>query len=257
MRRTLAASLFLSCIAAALPLPGAPAPAKKSIACDDGGLYIGNIIDAKFSLHIRDGKKQTWEYSFIDTHSGTMPPSKIEASGTYELVDDLAIFTGTLKGAEADKDKETEVRFGLNYGFPDGKVLFNRFFPAPDKTQRYHRKLFEKRDGQWRVREERILSMPAAGPPDKGKWQVKFTGERVRRDKAGKEVRQKVEEQVAYDKGEHGVWILARPVSWLPGTLVPQKKDGEILSVGGDVSYDYLAALRGFHPFIANLPVPD
>src|SRR5271165_6140147 len=122
----------LACLGLALPisaLTGAPAPVKKSIACQDKGSYLGNIIDATYSLHICDDSKQTWEYCFTDTHSGTAPATRLTAGGTYDLAGDLAVFTGTLS---SDKEKMVEIRFALNYGCPDGRLEFDRLFPAAD-----------------------------------------------------------------------------------------------------------------------------
>lgn len=234
-------------------LNAAPAPpVKKSIACEDRGMYIGNIIDASWSLRIADSPKRTWVHRFTDTHSGTRPTTKNEASGTYELVGDLAIFTGTLTRSEA---KPIEVRFALNYGFPDGRVEFDGCFPAAGGTLRYHRKLFDKRDGEWQPREERDLSLAATPPPREGPWKVKFTGQRIRWDKDGKEVRQKVDEEVVYNKGDNGAWNTDRRGTWLPLVLFPKAKDGELVSVS--LWPPYIYALRGFSPDIATMPLGD
>ena len=59
------------------------------------------------------------------------------AAGTYELHQDLAVFSGHAEGGE-------EIRFGMNYAFPGGRVYFNAFFPASDSELRYHRQWFRK-----------------------------------------------------------------------------------------------------------------
>src|SRR5262245_4099994 len=95
---------------------------EKDISCKDAGQYIGGI-DRVYKLEITGPKDKKWDYSFALQPEASMQ-GNVKASGTYEFVDDLAVFTG--------KRNAEDVRFGLNYGFLAGKVEFNGFFAAAD-----------------------------------------------------------------------------------------------------------------------------
>ncbi|MBY0527265.1 MAG: hypothetical protein K2R98_27970 [Gemmataceae bacterium] len=206
---------------------------KKDIQCQDSGQYIGGI-NRDYRLKVSGPKDKKWEYAF-----SAMGAGDVKLNGTYELVDDLAVFTG--KTAKGD-----EVRFGLNYGFPGDKVEFNGFFPDSDKTLRYHRKWFKKVNGEWKPAEEITLSMPRT-PLDGKEWKVPMQGEHVRWEGV-KATRTKIDETLIY-QGQG----LTKPQGRLPVYLMPRVIDRRLDAVFPDQrgSSNPQGMLRGFSPHVA------
>src|SRR5262249_37886332 len=97
------------------PVPGKEE--KRSIALKAEHQYIGGL-DRLWKVDIDGPEKKTWSYSFTISPSGD--GGDIQASGSYEIDGDLAVFTGAAK----QKGGETEIRFALNFGFPGDKVHF-------------------------------------------------------------------------------------------------------------------------------------
>ncbi|MBL8796502.1 MAG: hypothetical protein JNM56_21560, partial [Planctomycetia bacterium] len=146
-----------------------------------------------------------------------------------------------------------DIRFGLNYGFPEGKVAFNGFFPADGQSLRYHRQWFRQCDGQWEVAEEITLTMPPS-VPDGDQWQVAVKGEHVRRE-AGQEKRAAIDEKLTYTRTEgSSLYVLHRPKGRLPFSLFPHLKgkqlEAAVQTVGPHSPFGYL---RGFNPSLASL----
>jgi hypothetical protein len=221
----------------------AAAAEQKSIECKDAGHYIGGI-DRVYKLYISGPKDRKWDYTFE-----MLPASegKITAGGTYELVDDLAIFTG--------KSNKSDIRFGINYGFPGGKVEFNGFFAAGDQELRYHRRWFRKGGDQWKPAEEITLSMPRALP--KGNpWQVLFKGEHVVWDAMGKEKRETIEKTVGYKQLDGaGAYHLQQPLpNRTPSLLFPVAAGDRLQAVLfiPERGHGPGGVLRGFHPELAD-----
>src|SRR5260370_6875455 len=120
-------------------MPAAPLPEGAAEPCDISGEAYNTLatgIPGGWRLKISSPKEKRWEVRF---ESGIEAERRKAAAGTYELVDGLAVFTGR-------SDKGEETRFGLNYGFPGGKVQFNAFFPAAEDQLRYRRRWFQKVD---------------------------------------------------------------------------------------------------------------
>jgi hypothetical protein len=185
-------------------LPQAPAE-PSDISCEAYNT-LATGIERGWALTISGPKEKQWEVRF---ESMIERERRKVAAGTYELLDGLAVFTGR-------SDKGEETRFGLNYGFPGGKVQFNAFFPAGDEELRYRRRWFQKVDGAWQLSEELLLTVPRAAPnQDVNRWQVRLTGERRRWDKAGKVTTVTIDKTLTYakDGGTPGFFNLegARP----------------------------------------------
>lgn len=213
----------------------------QDISCKESGQYIGGI-DRHWQLTITGPKEKKWDYTFTHAPAGAIAAGDIKTGGTYELSGALAVFTSK------------EQRFGLNYGFPGGKVEFNGFFPADERTLRYQRRWYKQRNGQWEIAEEIALAMPRVGPSG-GRWAVSVTGEHMRRDAAGKEQRTKIDETLNYDKLEGTPqYRLHRPKRGIPFTLIPRLNDKQleaVLTTGeGDSPFGFV---RGFSPALANL----
>jgi len=171
--------------------PNAPLPPEPpDISCEAYNT-LATGIERGWGMKISGPKEKQWEVRF---ESMIEAERRKVAAGTYELVDGLAVFTGR-------SDKGEETRFGLNYGFPGGKVQFNAFFPATEDELRYRRRWFQKVDGAWQLSEELLLTVPRAAPnPDVNRWQVRLTGERKRWDKAGKMTTAKIDKTLTYVK---------------------------------------------------------
>src|SRR5881392_3430780 len=102
------------CVAAAVLLgltsAGAQGPAPKTIACKDKGSYTGNVISPKFALTINDDAGKTWEYTYEDDFSGTRKAARSRTAGTYEIKDDLVVFTGKVTGEGGGVKDADELR---------------------------------------------------------------------------------------------------------------------------------------------------
>jgi hypothetical protein len=253
--------LLAWCLAPIL-LADAPAAGEppRSIQCRDQGSYIGNLISPVFTLVINGPQDRTWKYEYSDNLSGTAnPPRTVKATGTYELVDDLALFTGTLTQSDEGGGQETRqtIRFGLNHGFPAGQVQFNRFFPAADGKLHYHQKWFRAKGQEWLPVEERRLAIAGTAPAATAEsWEVTYRGERVRWDERGQATVEKVDDRVVYRRGQGGVFVHeSRPERrWLPAEVAVQVRDGRLESV--TLGYGAIGQLRGFHPQHALPPSP-
>jgi len=225
--------------------------ADRDISCEASSGYIGNVIDLDFSLTIAGPKAREWKYTCTDRGPlGRLEKQPINCRGTYVLEDDLAVFTGSLLPV-----KEKTFRFGLNFGFHDGEVQFDRFFPVEgkDKVFSYHRKWFERRGAEWQPVEEVLLTLSAEIP--KGQtWEVKMHGTRTAWAEDGTVARDSRSEVIVYHRSGHGrheanygtYSAEERTTTWFPGYLAPFLKDGRLLSIRRDVPY--VADIRGFHP---------
>jgi hypothetical protein len=216
---------------------------KKDIQCSASGQYIG-AFDRTYKLTISGPKPRKWEYTV--TVSPPMANGDSKAGGMYELVDDLAIFTG--------KSGQDEIRFGLNYGFPGDKVEFNGFFPGSDKVLRHHRKWFQKAGGKWKAVEELTLTMPRV-LPGKNEWKVRFQGERIRWDKDGKKTRERIDQTLTFKKPGEGFSYYTsdkKPSDRVPAILIPKVAGKRLAAVLlSDHSSGHPQVLRGFHPSLA------
>lgn len=204
------------------------------IQCRDQATYIGGI-DRHYTLTISGPKEKSWKYTF-EMQPGV---AKITLAGSYEIVDDLVLFTGKA-------NDQGEIRFGLNYGFPAGQVEFNGFFAAGDGTLRYHRKWFRNVNGQWQPAKEVILSMPRAALAGGGIRHVEFKGERVVWDQAGQPRRDQIDVKVPYRReGEHFSLHMppANLADVIPALLAP-RQDAVLLGLPGGPD----GFLRGFRP---------
>jgi hypothetical protein len=211
--------------------------AAKNIECTENGKYIGGI-DREWKVTIGGPKDKKWEY-----HHSTMMKEDVTAAGTYELIDDLAVFTG--------KVNDQECCFGLNYGFVEGKVHFNGFFGASDKELRLHRKWFKKGEGGWQPVEEVILTMPREGPAG-AEWTVKLQGERTRWDK-GRPVTDRFDAKLLYINlvgGASPDYSLKDPAEdWLPTGLTTRIINGRLEAV-----LCRAGTACGFSPHLKDLP---
>jgi hypothetical protein len=237
-------------------------PKQPDVSCELAGSYIGNVISPSFKLKLGAPAKPDWTYVSSDDQFGRLKPPRVaEYRGTYAVAGDLVVFTGEQVGpgqAPAAGNPPNGFRFGLNFGFPDGKVAFNQFFPDTRGDLTYHR-IWYRRDGkEWRPAEERRLTLPA--PPKEGaeSWEVAWTGTRTRWDADGKKAEEPVDLRLTYkqkttdrycpDKLPEGSW------AWLPCDLVLRRDKGKVVSV--HESNQYIGDLRGFHPGYARLPGP-
>jgi hypothetical protein len=215
-----------------------------NIQCEESGKYIGGI-DRSWKLSISGPKDKKWEYSF----TSQIKSSDITATGTYELVEDLAVFTG--------KINQEDCCFSLNYGFPGGKVEFNGFFAASDQELRLHRKWFRKVTGAWQPTEEVVLTIPRDLPKGE-EWTLKVRGERTRWDK-GLAMRDKVEKALVYIKlneGDAPSYSLKSPAEdWLPSVLQPKVADGRLEAVLWP-AVGVMGTARGFNPRLVQVPGP-
>jgi len=187
----------------------------------DMGHYIGGI-NRDWGLFITPPPMKRFHYWF--TFSGITEQS---LSGTYEIKDGLAIFTGKLRtgpvfGVAAKRKVTTRpLRFGLNYTFLGDKVHFNLLVPDKDGSFHYRRKWFRQVGGQWKPREEHKLTFIPGEHPEKALvFAVK--GQRLRWDKDGHEKRDEVEALATY-QSHGGSYYRLRPgkVGWLPPMLWP------------------------------------
>ncbi len=237
--------------ASAVPQPvkrdqekGEKAPDARDISCETSGKYIGGL-DRSYRLTIRGPKEKTWAYQFTISPPGLK--GDIKAEGTYEMVEDLAVFTG--------KANDEEIRFGLNFGVAGKQVEFNGFFPESDDVLRHHRKWFRKADGKWKPAEELVLSLPRQAPTG-DTWKVRLKGERVRWDEAGKMTREMIDSEVVYQRVEkRPLFRLSEPApgTRIPPTLIPvlaDKRPEAVLFVG-EANNGTRGFLRGFHPSLA------
>jgi hypothetical protein len=239
---------------APVPLP-VDRQAARDIRCKDSGQYQGNVISPVFSLTVSGPDRKLWVYQSSDDHSGTMrPPLVVRAEGTYELIDDLAVFTGTLTNS-AEKTS-TEIRFGVNFGFPGGKVAFNRFFPGPGDNLRYHRKWFVRQGKGWQPVREITLTIPRTALVEKADtWKVPVKGERVVWAGQDRGKTERIEEHIVYRKSRDRQTYVAvkRPSRrWLPSELRVQFIDGKAVAAVHEGRY--IADLRGLHPRLAIPP---
>jgi hypothetical protein len=178
---------FAAVLLAAVPLADEPA-APPDLSCD---VYSSFATGAQrgWRLKVSGPKETKWEVRFESEYA---QERRLVASGTYELVDGLAVFTG-----KTDQAKET--RFALTYGFFGGKVYFNTFLPATDGELRYRRQWFRKVGDEWKLSEELVLALPRT-LPDKDRWEQRLTGERRRCDEAGKLTVAKIEKTLTYQQ---------------------------------------------------------
>lgn len=239
-------TLVLQLLVAAPPVPPAEKP---DISCELSGSYIGNAISPVFTLTITKPQKAEWTYSVSDNMFGTVKRAKSEYRGTYEIDGDLAVFTG-----ETVANKPHPVRFGLNYGFPDGKVAFDRLFPNDTGEFSYHRKWFRLQGKEWQPAEERQLTMTL---PEKitDAFEVRWKGQRDRWQD-GKRTKEPIDVRLRYKRRQADWYALEKPAerkwAWLPGELILDRANGKVVSVTW--SNRYIGDLRGFHPGAAVVP---
>ena len=144
---------------------------------------------------------------------------------------------------------------GLNFGFPDGKVAFNRFFPGSRGDLTYHRRWFRKEDRAWRPVEERRLTLHAPPKESPETWEVVWKGERVRWGAGGKKAEDSVDVRLTYKRVQTDWYRLEKPAErkweWLPGDLIIEREKDNVVSVRE--SNLSVGDLRGFHPGYAEL----
>jgi hypothetical protein len=220
------------------------------LSCEARGRFIGNYISPTFSLLIRGPASRTWHYELKDDCSGTLPePKVLTAKGTYEIVDDLAIFSGDV-ASTAEETEDRQVRFGVNFTRTKGEIQFNRFFPAGDGRLRYHRKWFANRNGRWMLQEELDLTIPGAVPGES--WTVRFTGMRRHRTEDGRERREAIDQTLDYERRADGCYVAKkRGPSWAPRELFVRLVEGRVASVR--IHAPAIGELRGFHPDLARV----
>jgi hypothetical protein len=221
-------------------------PAKEpDISCEQSRSYIGNAISPVFTLKIGGPRKPEWSYSVSDDMFGTAkPPLVTEYRGTYEIDGDLAVFTGEQAG-----DKPRAIRFGLNFGFPDGKVSFDRFFPNAKGEFSYHRKWFRQKGKEWLPAEERqlTLTLPEEIPEA---LEVHCKGRRVLWDADGKRSEEPIDVKLRYKRSQADWYTLEKPEEQkqpaLPGELILERAKGKVVAITW--SNRYIGDLRGFQP---------
>lgn len=225
----------------ALPCLLLAADPPRDIACEAADHYVGGI-DRIYSLKITGPKEKKWEYSFM--LAPVVNGETLKASGTYELMDDLAIFTG--------KDKQEAMRFGVNYGFLDGKVQFNGFFPKDEQTLQYRRQWFHKVGADWKPLAELKLTMPRTVPTGE-KWTVPLKGEFIEWQANGPAKRTAIDEIVPYQQESPGIYHQTKAAGRrIPGYFFSQSKDGKLTAVlFSSDSPTPSGFLRGFHPSLA------
>jgi hypothetical protein len=250
-------SITVACMGLAV---SADEPAQKpDVSCELAGSYTGNAISPYFKLKLGPPGKPDWTYtSSDDMFRQLKDPRVAEYRGTYEIDGDLIVFTGELltkRPAPAAGDQPHGLRFGLNFGFPSGKVAFNRFFPDAAGGFTYHRKWFRKEGKEWRPAEERRLTLPASPGEGAETWDVAWKGERVRWGADGTKAVEAVDVRLTY-KRSHTDWYRPEKLPdgkwfWLPGDLILHRDKGEVVSV--HESNASVGDLRGFHPGYAEL----
>jgi hypothetical protein len=245
------------------PLLASDAAAKPDevpdLSCEASGNYIGNAISPVFGLKIGPPHKREWSYTSSDDMFGMLlPPRVAKYSGTYEMDGDLVVFSGKLTDGRpvvAAGDQPRGLRLGLNFGFPDGKVAFNRFFPDARGELAYYRKWFRKEGQEWRPAEERRLTLTPPPKEPAETWEVVWKGERIRWGAAGKAAREAVDLRLTYKRTQTDGYHLAKPAErkweWLPGDLLIERVKDKVVSVRE--SNPYVGELRGFHPGYAEL----
>jgi hypothetical protein len=251
-------SIAVACMGLAA---SADEPAERpDVSCELTGSYTGNAISPTFKLKVGPPGKRDWTYTHSDDMVGRLKdPWVAEYRGTYEIDGDLVVFTGEpvmKRPAAAVDGKSHELRFGLNFGFPDGKVAFNRFFPDAKGAFTYHRKWFRKEGKEWRPAEEWRLVLPSLPAEDAAIWDIAWKGERVRWGADGKKNVEPIDVRLRYKRHQ-------------PDWYRPEKlPEGEGLSMPGDLIFQrgkervgaihqsnmYIGDLRGFNPEYAKLP---
>ncbi|MBY0460206.1 MAG: hypothetical protein K2V38_23060 [Gemmataceae bacterium] len=228
---------------------GEPTPTP-DLSCEVAESYIGNAISPIFKLKIGPPAKPEWTYTSSDDMFGLLKKSKVvEYRGTYEFDGDLAVFTGEEVG-----EKQRPIRFGLNFGFPDGKVAFNRFFPNDRGELTYHRKWFRKDGKNWLPAEERRLTLP---PPEENAetWEVACKGVRILWGADGKKTEEPIDVRLTYKRKQTDWYSLEKlqegKLAWLPGDLILQRTKDKITSA--HESNLHIGDLRGFYPGHATL----
>jgi hypothetical protein len=244
--------MFTTLLGLLLACPCADPAKEPDLSCELFGHYTGNAISPFFTLKVGKPQKPNWTYTTSDDMFGQLKnPLVVEYRGTYEIDGDLAVFTGEQVGGE-----RREIRFGLNFGFPGGKVAFNHFFPDARGDLTYHRKWFRKVGKEWRPAEERRLTLPAppGGAPET--WEVAWKGQRLRWDAAGKKTEEPVDVRLTYKRSQSDWYRLEKPAEkkweWLPADLILERAKDKVVSIRE--SNPYVGELRGFHPGYAELP---
>lgn len=241
----MSSALALHVLGAALLAPPAKEP---DLSCELSGHYTGNAINPFFKLKISGAKKE-WTYSISDDMFGQQkPPLTTEHRGTYEIDGDLAVFTGERVGAK-DGDEGAAVKFGLNFGFPDGNVSFDRLFLNAKGEFTYARKWFRLK-GRERVpaKELRLtLALPAGDLPET--FEAAWKGRTALWDKDGKRSEEEIDAKVRYKRSGSDVYVLEEPAeqkAWCPGELVLERARKKVVSI---TWYNrYIGDLSGFHP---------
>jgi hypothetical protein len=228
-------ALILPVLAASLSAQPAKEP---DIRCELSGSYIGNAISPFFKLKIGGPPKREWTYSSSDDMFGLLkPPRTVEYRGTYEIDGDLAVFTGELVG-----EKAKAIRFGLNFGFPDGKVAFDRLFPNAKGEFTYSRKWFRQKGKEWLT-----LTLPAGELP--ATFEAGWKGQSVRWDANGKRSEESIDAKVRYKRSQTDCYVLEKPAeqkAWAPGELVLERAKEKVVAI---TWYNrYIGDLRGFTP---------
>ena len=243
--------LFQRCpLPMSIQMETGPRKDDRDIRCTHGSFSIGDATTWKRGLVISGPTERRWEYAYsaypcYNPFERTTSISR--AKGTYEIEDDLAVFTGAFEGAPKE-----EFRFGVNYGFVRRwDVAFNAFFPAPGGGFRWHRKWFRKAGDAWKPVAERSLTIWGETP--KGEtWTLRLKGEGLRWDEEEKLARKTFEHILTYKKRAHVYYRRERPVRWIPCELWPFVRDGRILAINAHTGGTY-----GFDPSLSRPPPTD
>lgn len=224
------------------------------ISCNLSGTYTGNAISPTFALKVGGPLKREWVYTSSDDMFGLRKPLTTEHRGTYEFDGDLVVFTGT----RADDPTQT-VRFGLNYGFPGGKVAFDRLLPDGKGGFSYARKWFRKKGNGWQPAEEWWLTTALPGDVSKS-FELHWKGRRTRWDADGKRTENAVDTKLRYKQDSYSWYSPENPAEkkweWLPGGLIFEwSADGKVV-VAVTWPNRSIGDLNGFHPGADSLPPP-
>lgn len=225
-------------------------------ACDVSGHYTGNAINPFFRLKIDASPARSWTYSFSDDRYGLAKGTLATRKGTYEIEGNLAIFSEKL--AKPGLDGAMETRFGLNFGYPQGELTFNRFFPGEVKKEgqdactemTYRRKWFQNKQGKWEPTEELLLTLKSPLPRGNSKnWEVTWKGKRVVWKEGGNsKTEEPIDLTLNYQQYKVDYYYIAKtPLSfWIPTDLILHGESGRVESIA--VTNGCIGDLRGFHP---------
>ena len=228
---------------------------EKGIACKTHTEHHMNSGSIYLWLEIAGPEKKAWKFTskdeiFLFERKG---PHIRQMSGTYEIEDDLAVFTGKSDVDENGKLAEREIRFAVNHGRVGGRVEFNKFFPTSDGKMRLHRKWYTRRGKEWALLEERSMSFPANSiKKGEGVLEVPLSAERICWDESGKKTSQKYSGTITWAMADHGQYYWHKTPSapeWVRGDVRTHFVNGQLESL----SFEGGMNVVGFYLGIANI----